>query len=212
MDTFDSDQQLERLKAWWNAYGNALIAGVALGVLVLVGANYWFRHRTLSADAASSVYDVMLGELAQKNVTAARADGELIIKRYSATPYAGDAALVLARLSADSGDAAAARAHLRWAIAHGNGGGVRIVARLRLARILMQEGKLDEALKLANSRDRDGFASNFDELRGDIFVAEGKKSEARQAYSAALAEAGSQSPYAPVLQMKLDDLGPGASG
>ncbi|MDA8362732.1 MAG: tetratricopeptide repeat protein [Gammaproteobacteria bacterium] len=208
MEAFDSDQQLEWLKTWWNKYGNALIAGVALGILVIAGTNYWLRHRAFSADAASSLYDVMLGELSQKNVSAAQADGQLLIRHYGSTPYAGDAALVLARLSMDAGNAKAARGHLRWAMDHGTGAGVRVVARLRLARLLMQDGRLDAALKLADSRDRDGFASDYDELRGDILVAQGKRNQARQAYSAALTELDPNAPYARVLQMKLDDLGP----
>ena len=207
MEAYDSDEQLERLKAWWNKYGNALIVGIVLGVMVLVGAKYWLRHRTLSSDAASSLYDVMLGELAQKDTTAAAQDGQLLISHYGATPYAGDAALILARISLDAGDIKAAREHLQWAMNHAASSGVRNAARLRLARILMQDGKLNAALKLADSKDRDGFASDYDELRGDIFAAQGKKGEARQAYGAALAELGSGSPYARVLRMKLDDLG-----
>ncbi len=208
MDAYDSDTQLEQLKAWWNKYGNALIVGVVLGMMAIVGTRYWLRHRSLTADAASSLYDVMLGELAQKNVTAAAEDGNLLISHYGATPYAGDAALILARISVDSGNIKAGRQHLKWAISHATGGGVRNAARLRLARILMQDGDLTGALKLADSTDRDGFASDYDELRGDIFVAQGKRSEARQAYGTALSELKSGSPYARVLIMKMDDLGP----
>ncbi len=210
MEAYDSDDQLERLKAWWNKYGNALILGVAFGMVALVGTSYWLRHRTLRSDAASSIYNAMLQELAQKNTTAATEDGQLIISRYSATPYAGDAALVLARLSLDSGDMKGARGHLRWAMSHATTSGVRNAARLRLARILMQSGDLSAALVLADSKERDGFASDYDELRGDIFVAQGQKSEARQAYTAALAELSPASPYVRVLVMKLDDLGRGA--
>ncbi|MHB8347312.1 MAG: YfgM family protein [Acidiferrobacterales bacterium] len=208
MEAYDSDDQLERLKAWWNKYGNAILAGVVFGLMAIVGTRYWLRHRSLSADAASSLYDVMLGELAQKNVTAAAEDGKLLVSRYGSTPYAGDAALILARISVDSGNIKDGRRHLQWAMSHATGSGVRNAARLRLARILMQDGDLTGALKLADSKDRDGFASDYDELRGDILVAQGKRSEARQAYGAALSELKPGSPYARVLLMKMDDLGP----
>ncbi len=208
MDAYDSDVQLEHLKGWWNRYGNALILGITLGIAGLVGANYWFRHRALSSDAASSLYDVMLGQMLQKNMTAASGDGQLLISHYPSSPYAGNAALILARLSMEQGDISSAEARLRWAMKHGRGGGVRNAARLRLARLLMQQGKLDAALKLAGTADHAGFVSDYDELRGDIFAAQGKNNEARQAYAASLAALPAGSPYATVLRMKLDDLGP----
>ncbi len=211
MEAYDSDEQLEQLKNWWNKYGNALIAGILLGVVIAIGINVWTRHRARQSDAASVLYDSMLQSLAQKDSAAATQDGLKIVDQYRSTPYAGDAALILARISLDSGNIDAAREHLQWAVDHATTRAIRDAARLRLARILMHGGKLDAALALADVRDRGGFGSDYDELRGDILVAKGQKAAARQAYLSALNEAGASSPYARVLQMKLDDLGVEAS-
>ncbi|MHB8454652.1 MAG: YfgM family protein [Acidiferrobacterales bacterium] len=207
MEAYDSDEQLEQLKSWWNKYGNALILGILLGVAIAIGINVWTRHRIRQSDAASVLYDAMLQSLAQKNPTAAAQDGLKLVDQYRSTPYAGDAALILARLSLDSGNVDAAREHLQWAVDHATTRAIRDAARLRLGRILMYGGKLDAALALAEIKDRGGFGSDFDELRGDILMAKGQKAAARQAYLAALNEAGADSPYARILQMKLDDVG-----
>jgi predicted negative regulator of RcsB-dependent stress response len=45
-------------------------------------------------------------------------------------------------------------------------------------------------------------------LKGDIYAGQGKNEEARAAFREALKRLPAGSPYAPVLNMKLDDLGP----
>jgi predicted negative regulator of RcsB-dependent stress response len=50
------------------------------------------------------------------------------------------------------------------------------------------------------------FASLFTELRGDIFLAMNKKSDARTAYQTAMADLEEGQPRFALLQIKLDDL------
>lgn len=207
MEAYDTDQQLDQLKRWWNRYGNALIGGILLGVVLLAGFNYWTRHRAQQSIAASGLYEAMLESLAQKNTEAAKQEGQKLVSGYRSTPYAGDAALILARISFDSGDVDGARKNLQWAMDNATDGAVRLAARLRLARLLIQAGQLEAALNLADVKNPQGFVSDFDELRGDILAAQGQKAAAAQAYRAALESIGAGSPYARVLQMKLDDLG-----
>ncbi len=207
MDAYDADQQLEQLKRWWNSYGNALIGGVLLGLALLGGYNFWSHHRAQQSTAASTLYDTMLQSLAQNDSQAAQLDGQKIISSYRSTPYAGEAALILARINFDAGNVDAASKNLQWAIDNATDGSVRLVARLRLARLQIQDGKLDAALALADVKNPEGFASEFAELRGDVLAAKGQKDAAAQAYRSALESIGRGSAYARVLQMKLDNLG-----
>ena len=62
------------------------------------------------------------------------------------------------------------------------------VARLRVARLLIQQGKHDEALKLLDVEKAGAFAAQVHEIRGDAQVAKGDRdSGARAEYAAALA-------------------------
>jgi predicted negative regulator of RcsB-dependent stress response len=56
-------------------------------------------------------------------------------------------------------------------------------------------------------KDQAGFEAEYAELKGDIYLAQGQREQARTAYREALKQLPAGSPYAPVLNMKLDDLG-----
>jgi predicted negative regulator of RcsB-dependent stress response len=85
------------------------------------------------------------------------------------------------------------------------------VARTRAARVLIQQGKHDDALKLLNPDKAGAFAAQVREIRGDALVAKGNVDGARAEYAAALAanidgvagRLGSRS----VLELKLQEVG-----
>lgn len=210
MSTYTEQDELEKLKAWWKGYGNAAILGVALGIALLVGNRYWTEYKEQKLHSASFLYETMLDNLEQNRKPAARDAGNLLVTDYSSTPYAGMAALVLAKLGFDSGDVVAARTHLRWAVKNGRDPATVHAARLRLARVVTDVGETEAALSLLNIKDRSGFAAEYEELRGDLLVRLDRLDDAREAYRAALTGLPPGSPYSQVLGMKLDDLEAGA--
>lgn len=206
MDSNNPDDQVEKLKAWWDSYGNALIAGLLLGAGLLVGINYWRGHKAEQSVNASQAYDRLVQAVQQQRGAEAGQEGEQLMREYARTPYAGKAALIVARIKWDAGDAAAARQALEWAVDNGDGA-TRHVARLNLARLLLQAGELDAAAGLAETRDAGGFAADYAELKGDVLVVKGERTAARSAYREALDRLRPDSPHVQVLQMKFDDLG-----
>lgn len=206
------EEEFERVKAWWKAYGSAVITGVVIGVALLVGVNYWRSYKHQQAVAASTLYEQLVQAAGQKNAEQVRATGKTLVQDYAATPYAGKAALYLAKTAYDAGDVAAARAHLEWAVDSAKEEAVRHAARLRLGRLLLSQRELEPALGLLEVKETGGFESQYQELRGDILLAQGKVAEARQAYRAARESLSQGSPYARVLDMKLDNLGPEKNG
>jgi len=203
-----TDEQTERLKAWWRNYGNSLIAGVALGATLLAGLTYWRHYTNARNEKASDLYAQLITAQQQGNRSVALDHGKKLIEGYDATPYAGKGALLLARLSFEAKDLAGARKHLEWAAEHATEQATRLTARLRLARLALDQGDAAGALRLLDTKDWLGFKSQEAELRGDILAAQGNKDGARKAYAEALAALPRGSSYGPALQMKLDDLGP----
>ena len=130
---------------------------------------------------------------------------------YSATPYAGLAAMILARVSLEEGKKDDARRELQWALDNATDDGIKHAARLRLARIVADAGEVDAALSLLGVSDIVGFELDYHELRGDLTAIKGDKQSARKAYRMALKELDEFSPYKSTLRMKLDALGPEAS-
>jgi predicted negative regulator of RcsB-dependent stress response len=96
--------------------------------------------------------------------------------------------------------------YLKWVSDHASLAGHLELARLRQAKILVDEAKYEQALKLAIQSKSAGFSSLFAELRGDIFLAMDKKSDARTAYQMALIDLEEGEPRSALLQIKLDDL------
>lgn len=197
----------ERVKAWIRANGSSLFLGIVLGVGILLGFEWWNSHKQDRAAAASALFTQVLTQQQQGATADARATADRLMKEYEATPYAGKAALVAARIAFDAQDAAAAQSYLQWAMTEGREEATRHAARLRLGRILLAQDKIDEALPLVQVDQYNGFQAEYEELRGDLLAKKGQLAEARTAYRAALERLRAGSPYARVLQMKLDDLG-----
>jgi predicted negative regulator of RcsB-dependent stress response len=222
MATYDLEEQeqIDELKTWWKMHGNlvtAVMVLVALAVLGWQGWNWWQRNQ---AAQASALYGGVQMAAGQQDVKRLRQLAGELIDKYSTTTYAGLAALLSAKVQAESGDAKSAQAQLAWAADNARDEGVRDLARLRLAALLLDDKSYDEALKRLTPDPAPAFAPRFDELRGDILAAQSKITEARSAYEAALTkidavlkEGGSEArviaAYRELLQGKVDALGGG---
>jgi predicted negative regulator of RcsB-dependent stress response len=201
---FTEDEQAERLKQWWKQNGTSVITGAVLGLGIIFGVNYWRDYRESRAETASSLYTLMSTQYAAGNPEASRAAGRQLLQDYAGTPYAGKAALFLARVGYESGQNSEAREHLQWALDHGRDPATQHTARLRLARVLLAEGEFDAAAKLVSVSDRGAFASQYLELEGDLAMSRGDPNAAREAYSQALDNLPEGSGFAEFLNMKLD--------
>lgn len=197
---YSEDEQAERLKEWWKKNGTSIIFGVVIGVGAIAGVNYWRDYTQTQSESASNRFAQLMSSQ----------DGDLetigseLMQDYSATPYAGLAALFLAKEKYQAGETEQAAAMLRWAVENSEQAGIQHPARLRLARLLLEQGKPERAEKLAAVQRHDGFVSEYHELRGDIAMARGDVEGARTAYEEALREMTPGSPYSNLLVMKLD--------
>ena len=210
-DPYTDHDELEKLKRWWKTYGNALLLGIALGLAILFGNRYWTSYQQQRAEAASALYGQLLEGYRKKELDGVRQVGDRLINEYGSTPYAGLGALMLARVSFDTQQPEQMRKHLRWAVDNATDPGTRHTARLRLGRVLAAAGELEAALALIDIQDIAGFESSYGELRGDVLAAKGDKQGAREAYRRAIEQLNDASGYLPVLNMKLDNLGPETS-
>jgi predicted negative regulator of RcsB-dependent stress response len=119
---------------------------------------------------------------------------------------ASEAALLSAKAAFDAGDLAGARKHLEWVIDKGVEEH-RGVARLRLAAVLLEDKKYDEALRVLDANKDEAFAAPAADMRGDIMFAQGRVDEARAAYKLASEKAAPRSPVKSIADTKLNALG-----
>ncbi len=207
MAIYDTEEeQLEALKRWWKESGTSTIIGVAIGIAIIFGWNFWQEHKKNQANQASAIYEQLLkaAETDQKDTV------DKLTKRlqeqFVGSNYAAYAGLFQAKLKVQQGDIAGAKDVLKK-IADGKDKELSHIAKIRLVKLMLASGEYEQGLKIINDVDQADaakFSDNYDELVGDLYVALDRLDEARTAYQKALKN-GYQSP---LLQLKIDDLTP----
>lgn len=196
-DLLDEHEQGERVRNWLKNNGAVLVGGVALGLAVIFGWQWWQKNQAQQADQANQDYQVVLDSLQAKDLKKAQAG---LSKLDADSAYPDLAALQLAKAQVDAGQAEAAIATLRGIQADA---ALKPLVDLRLARLLTESGKSDEALKV--------LAENGDsatlEARGDALLAGGKREQARDAYLKALTSMDVAAPQRRLVELKLTDAG-----
>jgi predicted negative regulator of RcsB-dependent stress response len=210
MATYDLEQQekLAEFKAWWDKYGNTIVLAVALGLLAFAAIRGWDAYKRSQSVKASVVYSQMEKAAKEKDAKKLNDLAGVILEDYPRTAYAPLAAFTSAKFHVEQGDRKTARAQLEWVVEHAREEQVAAIARVRLAHVLLDMQAYDEAIKVLDGAHPAAFEAQFAEARGDVYVAQGKKSEARAAYEAAYAATPpSENPARELLRLKLDVLG-----
>ena len=200
-------EQIDELKAWWGHHGTTVLLAVALVAIVVGGYNGWSHYKRNQSHAAATLYDQLQDAERAADPKKVRDIAAQITDKFGSTVYGEFAAFSAARAAVQSGDLAGARAQLTWVLQNAREDEAKDVARLRLAAVLLDEKKHDEALKQLEAKPNDSMAALFADMRGDILAAQGKKEEARAAYQLALDRSEAASSYRGVIQVKLDALG-----
>jgi predicted negative regulator of RcsB-dependent stress response len=202
----EEQEQLASLKAWWESYGNLTTWVVIAGLAAYSGWTGWnYYQRTQAAEASALYSQLQDAAIAKDNAKVQRAAAD-IESKYGSTAYGAMGALAAAKSAFEANDIKAAKAQLQWAIEHGNDE-VKAVARVRLAGVLLDEKAYDEALKALGAGEPKAFAAQVADRKGDILAAQGKVTEARAAYKAALEAADKKVPGRQLIEMKLEAIG-----
>jgi len=214
--SYNEDETLDQLKTWWARYGTPLLLSVAVVLLSFSGWRYWTSSQLEAASKAQALQQQMATAMQRLAVNtedkAANTDvqrlGQQLINEYGSTPYAVDAALLLAKRAVDTGDLAAAEKQLRVAIDLKPSAEITLLAKTRLARVLAARKQYPAALAvLAELGDDAASAPLVAEVRGDILLLQGQRDAAAKAYAAADAALAARDEARPVLDLKLADVG-----
>lgn len=202
----EEQEQLDTLKAWWKQHGNKVVAIAVMAAVVFFGMQGWKYYQDQQALKASARYEA-LSSTDSKDIKAIQAISAELMDKYASTPYAGRAAMLVAKANYSANDAKSAKSQLEWAAKNAREDAVKALARLQLAAILLEEKAYDEALKTLSEQPASGFAGLFADLKGDILAAQGKKAEAKAAYQEALSQLDADGRYRRYTEHKLEALG-----
>jgi len=202
----EEQEQLDALKAWWKAHGAKVVVGVLVFAVAVAGyrGGSWYleRQRAEAAQLYSALEQAFVGGDTKK----VRALAGEIMERYRRTPYAVDAALLVAKANVQGGDRKSAKQQLQWVMDQARDEQSRDLARLNLAGLLLDDREYEAALKLLEAPHNPAFDVLYQERRGDVLAAQGKNDAARAAYRAALERLAKEAPARAVLEIKLDAL------
>jgi predicted negative regulator of RcsB-dependent stress response len=205
VEIYDTEEeQVEALKRWWKENSTSTIVGLVMGIIIILGWNYWQDHKKERAAQASATYDQLLKALDGDKKDSADKLAERMQEQFKGTEYAAFSGLFQAKLKAQQGDVAAAKQILKTIAAESNKA-LGNIARIRLVRLMLATGEYEQGLQVINEVDAkqaSSYSANYDELVGDLYVALDRLDEARTSYQNALRE-GQPSP---LLQFKIDDL------
>ena len=144
----EEQEQIAQLKAFWQQWGKLILGAVLVCVLAFAGYKgyEWYQKRQVAqAQAAFSAFNATL---VKKEDATAQLNG--LQNSFAKTNYASLASLQMAATLATDGKFEQAKAPLQWVIEHGQAEN-QGAARLRMADLMMQLNKKDEALKVLDT-------------------------------------------------------------
>lgn len=203
------EQQIEALKKWWKENGTSLIVGLFVGVSALFGWRYYIEQNNVHAVQASDLYMQVLQGTNSGNIDEQTIGIQnQLINSYSDTPYASLAAMALAKTEYEKNNAEGAVTQLELAIKHANDEVIKQTASLRLVRVYIEQKKFDAAMEILNTKHAAAYDAQYEELKGDLYSAQGDPDQARLAYDKAIELQGIAA--SKWLRLKRQNLGQGA--
>jgi len=200
-------EQVETLKAWWKDNGKWVLLTLAIILGGYGGMQGWQAYKTNQALAASTLFFDLAKQVESGDPKRVNDAATAVVNSYGGSAYAPRANLLAAQINLQVGDPARAKTQLQWVLKNASEDGLKNVARLNLAAILLDEKSFAEAQELLEAPHPDSYDNLYADLKGDVLIAQGKKEEARAAYQKALDKTDSKSRYSALIRMKLDALG-----
>ena len=205
---FEEQERIAELKAWWEDNRLYVFGAIAAAIIGYAGWQGWRWWNLRQAEDAAALYKPVAEAAKGKDAKKIADAAQPLIAKHPGSFYASESALVAAKAAFDANNLDEARKQLQWALDNGVEEH-RGVARTRLAAVLMEQKKYDEALKVLDGNKDNAFAASVADLRGDIMLAQNRIDEARAAYKLAMEKAEGRSPVKNIAETKLNALGGG---
>ncbi len=207
IDDQEEYEQGEQVRNWLRSNGGSMIGGIAVGLALIAGWQWWERKQEVHAEDAATTYSILTDSVrSHGDERRIAAIAKAFHADYANTPYATLAGLRIAAHQTDDGDAKSALATLD-AMGAVSDPALATLVRLRAARLLVALGHPADALARLGPTTDPGDAPVADEIRGDAERALGHADAARAAYTNALKQMPAGAPNRDIIEMKLADLG-----
>lgn len=200
------EEQLESIKKWWKLHGNTITTIIAIVLLTVAGYRYYTWHENKLSQQASIAYEQMMLAMSHNNSKEVKAFASDLTNNYQNLVYSDIAHLTLAKEYVSSNNLKKAQFELNIVANRSKVLPLKQIAKIRLARLLAAQKLYSKALEALNNIDDKTYLPIVNELKGDMFTAEGKYAQAFDSYHQALGEIKKNGMTNSFLEMKTNAL------
>ena len=143
MSHHSDEEQVELLKRLWKDHGQSALTGLALGLAVIFGYQYWEKSQAEQVAAASSLYQNVInietssnGQLNDEQRATVKHLVSTLQQDFASSKYAALATLFLVKHQVNQADLKAAQDSLNWVLKQNADVDMKVLVSMRLARIL----------------------------------------------------------------------------
>jgi predicted negative regulator of RcsB-dependent stress response len=209
-DYLSEKEQWERVVTWLREQGPWIVVGVVLAAAGIGGWRWWLQRQDTQAAAAGTRYQQVIDAYSRNDLSGGEKLTDELVADYGRSIYADQAELASARIDVERHESAKAIARLQHVMEHTRDPELALLARLRLARVQIDAGKADDALKTLDVA-AGAFGPRYAEVRGDALLAKGDRNGALAQYrdaraAGATGAAGADTVDADLLDLKIREL------
>ena len=199
------EEQLEAIKKGWQRHHRLIIMVLSIVFFLTAGYRYWNWHVEKLNQQASEAYERLMLAVSQQDNKAVRSYAKQLSTTYRQTVYSDVAHLTMAHYFVMHAQEAKARKELVYVVSQSKMPALQDIASIRLARILLSEKAYDQALAQLDRLNDATYLSSVNELKGDVFAATGRTSEAKALYQEASLDAKKRGVTNLFLDMKMNE-------
>ncbi|MBU2709968.1 YfgM family protein [Zooshikella harenae] len=217
MDSYRTEEeQIEVIKQWWKENGSAIVVGLAIALAGVFGYKAWNNYQDAQAAEASALFQDVInvvnkgqfGTLSENDLSTFNHLVGKLKTDYSSSTYAQFGALLRAQQGVKDEDLEKAQQELQWVLDQKPEENIELLAKLRLARVVFAQNaeNAQQALDLIKNVNAKAYLMSYEHAKGDFYIALNKLSEARDAYTKAIAAGEKAEQVDPTIQVKLDNI------
>jgi len=203
----NEQQQIDNVKYFWKDWGKYILTIVSVLVVGYIANSAYLWYQQKLARAAAQIYAEVSVALTATDTTKVFKLTDKLIQELPSTEYTPMASLQAAKLAFEHKDYTLAEKYLIWVKDKSSDKSLQSIAALRLASIYVDQKAFDKARLMLKTKHDLAFDGLFYEGRGDMYIAMGDLTKARDAYKEGLQKAASDPITSQAIQMKLDIIG-----
>lgn len=204
-EDLEQQEQLDAIKGFWSENKIWIVPLVSLVVIAGIAFNGWTWHSQRQARLATDALTALEAAIAEQSLDKAKVAYAALADDFGSTTQAALGGLQMAKVWVTAGDLAQAKATLERVVKSAEEE-LAWIARVRLAGVLLDDNKAQEALNTVSGSPPKAMAPLVNDRKGDALAALGKKEEARAAWKLASEEFPAQSPSRELVVRKLQTI------